>query len=129
MKINELRIGNYLYLCGWNAKVVGVREDGVYVVNDLNTLFKVDITDVRPIPLTKEFFEKNGFILLKDLDYYGNYFMSEDMRIEVYESSHGWVVHIDDKECCTAFSKCLKYVHELQNAYYVSTGKEIEVKL
>lgn len=129
MKINELRIGNYLYLCGWNAKVVGVREDGVYVVNDLNTIFKVDITDVRPIQLTAGFFEKNGFILQEDLDYYDNYFTSEDMRIDVYESSHGWVVHIDDKECSTAFSKCLKYVHELQNAYYVSTGEELEVKL
>lgn len=129
MKVNELRVGSYLYLCGWNVKVVGVREDGVYVVNDLNTVFKVDITDVRPIPLTEEFFEKNGFIEQKDLDYYDNYFVSEDMRIDVYESSNGWLVHIDDKECCTTFSKCLKYVHELQNAYYVSTGKELEIKL
>lgn len=129
MKINELRVGSYLYLCGWNVKVVGVREDGVYVVNDLNTVFKVDITDVRPIPLTEEFFKRNGFILQEDLDYYDNYFVSEDMRIDVYESSNGWLVHIDDNECCTTFSKCLKYVHELQNAYYVSTGKELEIKL
>lgn len=129
MKINELRVGSYLYLCGWNVKVVGAREDGVYVVNDLNTVFKVDITDVRPIPLTEEFFKRNGFILQEDLDYYDNYFVSEDMRIDVYESSNGWLVHIDDKECCTTFSKCLKYVHELQNAYYVSTGKELEIKL
>lgn len=126
MKINELRIGNYLYLCGWNVKVVGVREDGVYVVNDLNTVFKVDITEVRPIPLTKEFFERNGFILQEDLDYYGHYFTSKDLRMGAYESSNGWVVRIDDKEFSTAFCRCLKYVHELQNAYYISIGEEID---
>lgn len=127
MKINELRIGNYLYLCGWNVKVVGVREDGVYVVNDLNTVFKVDITEVRPIPLTAEFFKKNGFLPLEDLDYYDNYLMREDMRIDAYESSKGWVVRIDNIEFSTAFCRCLNYVHELQNAYYISTGEEIEL--
>lgn len=84
---------------------------------------------MQPIELTKEFFEKNGFIRLESLDYYDNYFTSEDMRIDVYESSNGWVVHIDDKECSTAFCKCIKYVHELQNAYYISTGEELEIKL
>lgn len=33
------------------------------------------------------------------------------------------------KECSTTVSKCLKYIHELQNAYYISTGQELEVKL
>ena len=51
------------------------------------------------------------------------------MRIDVYESSKGWVVHIDNIEFSTAFCKRLNYVHELQNAYYVSTGEELEVKL
>lgn len=128
MKINELRIGNYLYLCGWNVKVVGVREDGVYVVNDLNTVFKVDITDVRPIPLTKGFFENNGFIKQNDFEEV-LYYRSEDMRMQVYENYLGWVVNIDNENVTTVFSNNLKYVHELQNAYYVSTGEELEVKL
>lgn len=129
MKINELRIGNWLYLCGWNVKVVGVREDGVYVVNDLNTIFKVDITEVRPIPLTKEFFTRNGFIEQVGNDEYGTYFRSTDLRTEVFETSGGWSVHIDDDHFMSVFGKCLKYVHELQNAYYVSTGEELEIEL
>lgn len=84
---------------------------------------------MQPIELTKEFFEKNGFIRIDSLDYYDNYFTSEDMRIDVYESSKGWVVHIDNIEFSDAFCKRLNYVHELQNAYYVSTGEELEVKL
>lgn len=126
MTAKELRIGNYLYLCGWYTKVVGVREDGVYVVNDLNTIFKSDITDVRPIPLTKRFFEKNGFI---GCDEYGTHMRSADLHMEVFKTSGGWSVHIDDDHCITVFSKCIKYIHELQNAYYISTGKELEIKL
>ena len=127
MKVNELRIGNYLYLCGWHVRVVGVLEDGVYV-NNLNTLFKVDITDIRPIPLTKEFFEKNGFIKQHDFEDV-LYYRSEDMRMQVYENYLGWVVNIDSENFTMVFSNNLKYVHELQNAYFVSTGEELEVKL
>lgn len=127
MKVNELRIGNYLYLCGWNVRVVGVLEDGVYV-NNLNTLFKVDITDVRPIPLTKGFFENNGFIKQNDFEEV-LYYRSEDLRMQVYENYLGWVVNIDNENVTMVFSNNLKYVHELQNAYYVSTGEELEVKL
>lgn len=129
MKINELRVGDYLYLCGWNVKVVGVREDGVYVVNDLNTIFKVDITEVRPIPLTKEFFTRNGFIEQVSCDEYGTYMRSTYLRTEVFETSGGWSVHIDDDHFMSVFGKCIKYVHEFQNAYYVSTGEELEIKL
>lgn len=49
--------------------------------------------------------------------------------IEAYENYLGWVVNIDDEKFTMVFSNNLKYVHELQNAYYVSTGKELEIKL
>jgi hypothetical protein len=129
MKVNELRIGNYLYLYGWNVKVVGVREDCVYVVRDLNTVFKVDITEVKPIPLTKKFFLRNGFIEQVDCDEYGTYMRSTDIRTEAFATSEGWSVHIDDDHFMSVFGKCIKNVHEFQNAYYVSTGEEIEIKL
>jgi hypothetical protein len=129
MKINELRIGNYLYLCGWTVKVVGVREDGVYVTNDLNTIFKVDITEVRPISLTKGFFEKNGFV--KERFYCKVFYFKKikGMILKAYEHPVGWEIHMKHEESINAFSKGIDYVHELQNAYYVSTGEELEVKL
>jgi hypothetical protein len=127
MKINELRVGNMFYRHCCNDEVMEIRTSGVIGLDSLRGIISLD--EMQPIELTEEFFKKNGFILTEDLDYYGKYFRSEDMRIEVYESSHGWVVHIDDKECSTAFAKCLKYVHELQNAYYISTGEELEIKL
>ena len=127
MKVNELRIGNWFYRHCCNDQVMEVRAGGVIGL-DMNRGI-ICLHEMQPIELTKEFFEKNGFLLMESLDYYDNYFTSEDMRIDVYESSKGWVVHIDNIEFSTAFCKCLKYVHELQNAYYVSTGEELVVKL
>lgn len=127
MKINELRVGNWFYRYCCNDQVMEVRAGGVLGLDSNRGI--ICLHEMQPIELKKEFFEKNGFILQEDLDYYCNYFMSKDMRIDVYESSNGWVVHIDDKNFSKIFSKCLKYVHELQNAYYVSTGEEMEVKL
>lgn len=127
MKINELRVGNWFYRYCCNDQVMEVRAGGVIGVDRGRGI--ICLHEMQPIELTKEFFEKNGFLLMESLDYYDNYFTSEDMRIDVYESSNGWVVHIDNIEFSNAFCKRLKYVHELQNAYYVSTGEELEVKL
>lgn len=143
MKVNELRVGNLVYgktQFGELASKISQISEVLCAVEPIDSKIangewfacKLDEGEfqlIEPIELTKEFFEKNGFIRQEDLDYYDNYFTSEDMRIDVYESSNGWVVRIDDKECSTAFLKCLKYVHELQNAYYVSTGKELEIRL
>lgn len=143
MKVNELRVGNLVYgktQFGELAAKIGQISEVLCAVDPLDSKIangewfacKLDEGEfqlIEPIPLTKEFFEKNGFILQEDLDYYGNYFMSEDMRIDAYESSNGWVVHIDNIEFSDAFCRRLKYVHELQNAYYVSTGEELEIKL
>lgn len=127
MKVNELRIGNWFYRYCCNDQVMEVRAGGVIGVDRGRGI--ICLHEMQPIELTKEFFEKNGFIRLESLDYYDNYFTSKDMRIDVYESSKGWVVHIDNIEFSTAFCKRLNYVHELQNAYYVSTGEELEIKL
>lgn len=118
MKVNELMIGNYLYFCGWNAKVTGVREDGVYVVNDLNTLFKVDITDVRPISLTKEFFERNGFkkeyeelCYSKEID---GYYIDITFGLSNRSEDHV-ACHVDNNDRQTVGCADILYIHQLQN--------------
>ena len=132
MKINELRVGNTVMCqCRGEYKPHTIKsiwyndEEKLYYV-ELDNGFPCNVGGISPIPLTKEFFERNGFILQEDLDYYGHYFTSKDLRMGAYESSNGWVVRIDDKEFSTAFCRCLKYVHELQNAYYISIGEEID---
>lgn len=85
--------------------------------------------EMQPIKLTKEFFMKNGFNEQVDYDEYGTYMLSADMLTEALETSDGWSVHINDDHFMSVFGKCIKYVHEFQNAYYISTEKELEVKL
>lgn len=145
MKVNELRIGNIV-----SAKTqFGVLPAKVVEMNLAYCL--VDLIDkkiakgewfgckvdggelklIEPIPLTQEFFEKNGFIEQARCNEYGTYMRSTDLHTDVYEmkKSGGWIVHISDDQYRVVFTKCIKYVHELQNAYYLSTGKELEIKL
>lgn len=134
MKINELRVGNTIMCqCRGEYKPHTIKsiwyndEEKLYYV-ELDNDFQCNVGGISPIPLTKEFFEKNGFIKQHDWEEV-LYYRSEDMRIEAYENYLGWVVNIDDDKFTMVFSNNLKYVHELQNAYYVSTGKEMEIRL
>lgn len=126
MKVNEIRVGNWFYRHCCNDQVMEVRAGGVIGLDNLRGI--IPLHEMQPIELTKEFFEKNGFVKRYDWSeilHYG----SEDTRMQVYENHFGWVVNIDDEAFTMVFSNNLKYVHELQNAYYISTGKELEVKL
>lgn len=126
MKINEIRVGNWFYRYCCNDQVMEVRAGGVIGLDKNRGI--ISLHEMQPIELTEEFFKKNGFVKQYDWEEV-LYYRSDDMRIEVYETYTGWVVNIDDERCTTVFSKDIKYVHELQNAYYVSTGKELEIKL
>ena len=126
MKTSELRVGNWFYRYCCNDQVMEVRAGGVIGLDRGRGI--ICLHEMQPIELTKEFFEKNGFIKQNDWEEV-LYYRSEDMRIEAYENYLGWVVNIDDEKFTMVFSNNLKYVHELQNAYYVSTGEELEIKL
>lgn len=126
MKINELRVGNYFYRHCCYDQIMEIRAGGVIGLDRNRGI--ICLHEMQPIELTKEFFEKNGFIKQNDWEEV-LYYRSEDMRIEAYENYLGWVVNIDDEKFTMVFSNNLKYVHELQNAYYVSTGEEMEIRL
>ena len=126
MKINELRVGNWFHRPCRIDQVMEVRAGGVIGLDRNRGI--ICLHEMQPIELTKEFLEKNGFIRQHDWEEV-LYYRSEDMRIEAYENYLGWVVNIDDEKFTMVFSNNLKYVHELQNAYYVSTGNELDIKL
>ena len=142
MKINELRIGDLVYgktQFGELVAKIGQISEVLCAIEPIDSKIAngewfackrdgIEFKLIEPIPLTKEFFEKNGFIKQHDWEEV-LYYRSEDMRIEAYENYLGWVVNIDDEKFTMVFSNNLKYVHELQNAYYISTGEELEVKL
>lgn len=73
MKINELRVGNFVRYNGANLPVYSISsplpdknkafDNKERVVLRCDGIIYTTIENVEPIPLTKEFFEKNGFIL------------------------------------------------------------------
>lgn len=75
--------------------------------------------DIRPIPLTEEFFEKNG-IRKVDCDYLkpNVLFESEDKRIQVTDFTNSgegyWNLHIDNEDYDTIGGCDVKYVHQFQ---------------
>ena len=126
MKVNELRVGNIVKLqdhfVGGNAMVTGIMRDRITAINSVGTnIDTANIMYVEPISITDELLLKNGF---EQCDY-----LFKTLFIEMYEVASGWHLHIDNERFETALSITIKYVHELQNAYYVSTGEEMEIKL
>lgn len=135
MKVNELRIGNTVMCqCRGEYKPHTIKsiwyndEEKLYYV-ELDNGFQCNVCGISPMPLTKEFFENNGFI--KASFYYKVFYFKniKGMIVKAYEHSDGWEFHMEHEESINAFSKWLQYIHELQNAYYVSTGKELEIEL
>lgn len=127
MKVNELRVGIWFYRYCCNDQVMEVRAGGVIGLDKNRGI--ISIHEMQPIELTEEFFKKNGFIEQVKCAALGTYFRSEVLRTEALGTPDEWLVHIVDDQYRTVFRKYIKYVHELQNAYYISTGKELEVKL
>ena len=122
MKLNDLRLGNKLLITDTNEVCTIISFSGKYILYDSGTrsgqaLFKC----FEPIPLTKEWFAKLGMkyysLPTKSDNKIGYYTLKYGNRFKI-NSSNG-------KYSFLNFRKEIKYVHELQNLYYVLTEKEL----
>lgn len=131
MKVQELRIGNIVKI---DDEYIGPIDGNVTSLNEKSEVeilfssnkeniryFRYGSDDIFPILITDELLLKNGF---EQCGYFFN-----TIFIEMYEVENGWHLHIDNERFETALSMTIKYVHQLQNAYYIATGKELEIKL
>ncbi len=130
MNINELRIDCLVNLENEPFRVIGINPPYVDLLGNGNRIrmCDVDSDNLQPILLNEEFFKNNGFVM-NPYEYGGYCFTNTDVCIDAIETEFGWCIHIDDVDRVTVFEKCLKYVHELQNIYYVVNGKELSIKL
>jgi hypothetical protein len=120
MKPQELSIGN---LVNYNGKVVKVEQItkhkiGYHTKPNETRMNYARLCEIEPIPITDELLLKSGF---EQCDY-----MFKALFIEMYEVGNGWHLHIDNKHFETALSITIKYVHQLQNTFYLVTGKGLE---
>ena len=121
----ELRLGNYVKdgIYGFPKYVCAIGNDWIYLDFNGNEsdIWECDEKDLEPITITDELLLKFGF---EQCDY-----LFKTLLIEMYEVANGWNLHIDNEKFETVLSTTIKYVHQLQNAYYISTGEVLKIQL
>jgi hypothetical protein len=107
MNISEVSIGD----------LVLVNERPVYVTLAVLSVWN---DNIKPIPITKELLEKNGFEKEGVIELY-NHYCGMDNRVSLNDdfyyinSRNTWYVHVDSEDYCTIANCELTYLHELQH--------------
>lgn len=130
MKVEELRMGNFINVPTFDNERTDTSVEGIDLVNDfpleynIQTIHVMDLSlsQCEPIPLTEEWLLKFGFEFKKTTKYYvNNYF-------------HCFYGVTDETKGKIIFATNLKkrifidYVHQLQNLYFALTGEELKLK-
>lgn len=141
MKVQELRVGNLLITnntsyrksdVGKIACVVAIdSEKSFEELKGVATIYHIDdefrdtygqfMHHLSPIPLTEEWLERLGFE--KQMAWTWAIEINGGRKLVYYVGEKGWSIgnkEYSDHEC--------RYVHELQNLYFVLTGKELTLK-
>jgi hypothetical protein len=133
IQAQELRIGNLVSIISEEPEYLRIEGVKTYDYNSDETQVRLytidewlDISSVAPIPLTEE-------ILLKCEGYFKNEFGVGIM----YEPDYGNAFYlmkdgsIQDCHYDTPISnyRHIKYLHQLQNLYYIKTNTELKITL
>lgn len=141
MKTNELRIGNYVSFHNVWYKIVGIEKERVLIEYHNGETDYCWIDYIDPIELTEEVLFKIGFKKERKLIsilFYLDYEINDDEYIRVkyliYNSKTLPLLRIASPSASIYESheltkRGIKYIHELQNAYYCLTNQEMEVEL
>ena len=145
MDIKKLMVGDLVW-CGSNYGQVAefftltLDNELLILVNNMRNRYFEEINphevitgaeDIRPIPLTEEFFEKNGIKKVDD-DYLkpNVLFESKDKRIRISDLTNSgdgyWYVHVDNEDYDTIGTCDVKYVHQFQQLLRLC-GYEVDV--
>lgn len=140
LKCPDLRIGNWVKvndpIFGVNTyKVATIRDNGIITLSDnISCLFD----NIEPIELTEELLVKIGF--KKNKYDWWEYYPSREDEISIRMTDNYTTIeyanlfHCPEDVTEVNYGSTLEfprriYIHQLQNAYYCLTNKELEVKL
>lgn len=121
MKVEELRLGNYVYGSQKKdvGKVISIRESGLVVIelpSKHSDYYGQEV--LNGIPLTEEWLLRLKFISEK-----GNSFKRDLLSIHIYENRITVYIYIHYMATIK-----IQYVHQLQNLYHALTGEELKLK-
>lgn len=131
MNIKELSINNYVKIHKELFKVTRVYEATIEgtLISDKESKVIPYFKDVKPIPITLEFLQKNLFkwnevrnIAVKTI---------KDRRISIVKYNDEFVLYdewIRNDTCINRFHAFIKYIHELQN-FLTLCKMKIKLKL
>lgn len=132
MKANDLRIGNWIRYEDKLVQVVQLsslmilcqRDENQFLVNHEPEIF-------QPIELTEDILIKIGF---KKNIIYGStieYLPINNDLVSVFctKEKQNIKIQIVCENATETIVKYIKYIHQLQNAYYCLTGQELKVEL
>lgn len=102
--------GKHVRICGITKRKVGYHENG----KPCEHLRYARLNEVEPIPITPELLEKIGFGY-RDNTYWEHWFLGS------------FDIEREDVSSCFNFSGDirLEFLHELENLYYTTYGKEL----
>lgn len=122
MKIEELRIGNWLKAIGKESfyQVKGINEITIDVATDRPNNYKRYLLDgFEGIPINEEWLVKFGFV--KNLKHGIENYISCDFTY--YPSNKQ--VKIFDRFGGSIYVENIEFIHQLQNLYFALTQKEL----
>lgn len=121
----ELRLGNLLDFEGETCIVREIDSSGVVVLFDNCEEEWIDLFQLTPIPLNKEYILDFGFVE-DDGEYSLEGLHLEDRREDHYSKN----INVEDFGVwlVNSYLKEIKYVHELQNIYSILKNKELKRK-
>ena len=130
MKANEIQIGDWLYYKGqFNAfhfKVESItkKKVGYHAEPNEHRMHYLRLSECKPIPLTPEILERNGFVHYDLVDFWiWKKESFKPVRLGKYDKDK-WMLSIN---CDNIPCEC-KYVHQLQHALRLfGVKKEIEL--
>lgn len=129
MEAQELRVGNKIWRPCCYDEVLEIRENGIIGIDSLRGL--IPYSDIEPIPITDELLLKIGF--KKDVDANSLYrYAIDNCLFEIRLWNSGTLIKLENYcEDCVRKVHLPKTpnLHQLQNAYYLITGKELEIEL
>jgi len=115
LKLNELRIGNYIQ---------DARNRPQKITPSLMmAIIETTISLIQPIPLTDEWLKKFGFEICREIG--GWEAKMNGVFLWRGEDWNYWTYSTVDVSC-NEIDIVLKYVHQLQNLYFVLKENELE---
>lgn len=118
MTINELRIGNWIAIKGYEGTVTELwQHELLMYCPNMDDKMPAKISDVYPIRLSDVHFVKFGFTTD------GVVWEKNGVVIGIFKSGFFWLP--SKYLSIIRFSRPMEYVHELQNIYFIATGEEL----